>query len=175
MIREKRESFWKSKVAAEGSSPRQLWHSIDVLMGRGSVPASTGVGADKMHHFFDEKIANIRRSTSDAPPPSFTADPPGSRLDNFRLLTVADVAVAIHQLPDKQCLSDPIPTRLLKQHIDLLAPFLVELFNRSLSAGVVPAGFKSAYVTPLLKKADLDPADVKSHRLISNLKSLSGV
>ena len=173
MLREKRESFWKSKVAAEGSSPRQLWHSIDVLMGRGSVQTSVGVGADKMHHFFDEKIANIRASTADAPPPSFAADVPSSRLDNLRLLTVADVAVAVHQLPDKQCMSDPIPTRLLKQHIDLLAPFLAELFNRSLTAGVVPTGFKSAYVTPLIKKADLDPADVKSYRPISNLSVVS--
>ena len=144
-----------------------MWHSIDVLMRRGPVETSVGVGTDKMHNFFDEKIANIRTSTADAPPPSFVADPPASRLDSFRLLTVADVATAVHQLPDKQCQSDPIPTRLLKQHIDLLAPFLTDLFNRSLSMGVVPTGFKSAYVTPLLKKADLDPADVKSYRLIS--------
>ena len=34
--------------------------------------------------------------------------------------------------------------------------------------GVVPTGFMSAYVRPLLQKADLDPADVKSYRPISN-------
>jgi len=35
-------------------------------------------------------------------------------------------------LPDKQCQSDVMPTRMLKCNIDLLAPFLTELFNRSL-------------------------------------------
>ena len=34
-------------------------------------------------------------------------------------------------------------------------------------------GSRSAYVTPLLKKADLDPTDVKSYRPISNLSVLS--
>ena len=37
----------------------------------------------------------------------------------------------------------------------------------------MPDIFKAAYVTPLLKKSDLDPADVKSYRPISNLSVLS--
>jgi hypothetical protein len=37
----------------------------------------------------------------------------------------------------------------------------------------VPAVFKSAYITPLLKKPDLDPAENKSYRPISNLSVLS--
>ena len=40
-------------------------------------------------------------------------------------------------------------------------------------SGVVPESFKSAYVTPLLKKADLDPAETKSYRPISNLSVVS--
>jgi len=36
-----------------------------------------------------------------------------------------------------------------------------------------PVVFKSAYITPRLKKASLDPADVKSYRPISNLPILS--
>ena len=55
----------------------------------------------------------------------------------------------------------------------MLLPFLIALFNRSLSLGVVPFGFKTAYITPRLKKPDLDPADVKSFRPISNLTVLS--
>jgi hypothetical protein len=37
----------------------------------------------------------------------------------------------------------------------------------------VPPSFKEAYITPLLKKPDLDPTDVKSYRPISNLSVLS--
>ena len=39
--------------------------------------------------------------------------------------------------------------------VDLLAPFLVDLFNRSLSTGSVPSVFKAAYITPLLKKINV--------------------
>jgi len=73
----------------------------------------------------------------------------------------------------KQYATDPIPTRLLKDQVDVLSPFLTALFNRSLSLGVVPSGLKTAYITPRLKKPDLEPADVKSFRPISNLTVLS--
>ena len=43
------------------------------------------------------------------------------------------------------------------------------MFNTSLQQGIVPSTFKSAFITPLLKKPDLDSADVKSYRPISNL------
>jgi len=79
----------------------------------------------------------------------------------------------VHLLLDKQCTSDPLPTSLLKENVGILAPFLVELFNRSMMCGVVPTLFKSAYITPLLKKPDLDPADAKSYRPISNFSVLS--
>ena len=76
-------------------------------------------------------------------------------------------------LPNKQCASDPLPTSWLKGNVDLLAPFLVELFNQSLSMGYVLTAFREAYITPILKKADLDLVDVKSYRPISNLSVLS--
>ena len=98
----------------------------------------------------------------------------GSPLDtHFELLTVEDVAAAIRVLPDKQCSSDPIATRYVKEAVDVLVPFCTELFNRSLTAGSVPSSFKAAYVTPLLKKVGMDPADVSSYRPISNLSVIS--
>ena len=42
-----------------------------------------------------------------------------------------------------------------------------------LEHGVVPTILKYAYITTLLKKADLDMADVKSYRLISNFSVIS--
>ena len=63
--------------------------------------------------------------------------------------------------------------RLLKDGIDILAPYLVELFNRCLSTGSVPQAFKVAYITPLLKKPDLDSTDAKSYRPIANLSVVS--
>jgi len=80
-----------------------------------------------------------------------------------------EVTAAVRALPDKSCALDPLPTAQLKAVVDIIAPFLAELFNRSLASGFVPEVFKAAYITPLLKKSDIDPADVRSYRPISNL------
>jgi hypothetical protein len=37
----------------------------------------------------------------------------------------------------------------------------------------LPKLFKAAYITPILKKPDLDPAEAKSYQPISNLSVLS--
>ena len=65
-------------------------------------------------------------------------------------------------LPGQGSVTQKAP-HLTVLNADLLAPFLAALFNRSLTLGAVPTVFKTAYVTPLLKKPDLDPADTKSY------------
>ena len=89
----------------------------------------------------------------------------------IRPLSIIDVVAAVRALPDKQCLSDPLPTKLLKDNDEVFAPFLIELFNRSLALGAIH--IQVSRVTPSLKKAELDPTDVKSYRPISNLSVLS--
>jgi len=118
----------------------------------------------------------VRAQTADAPPPSFTPAPQDCSLVKFRPLTDEDIITAVRQLLEKQSANDPIPTRLLKDNVEVLAPFLVDLFNRCLLTGWVPASFKAAYITPRLKKPDLDQADPKSYRHnrpIANLSVLS--
>jgi len=56
---------------------------------------------------------------------------------------------------------------------DLVAPFITELFNRSMSGGCFPAVFKEAFITPIVKKAGLDATEVSSYRPISNLSVMS--
>jgi len=133
----------------------------------------SAVGAVDFHHFFDEKVTGVRNATTDAPPPSFCPSPPDCVFSEFQPLSADDVIVAVGKLPDKQCASDPMPTRLLKDSVDVLAPYIVELVNRSLTSGTVPSAFKAAHITPLLKKATLDPDDVRSYRPISNLSVMS--
>ena len=65
--------------------------------------------------------------------------------------------------PSKSCLLDPRPTFLVKECSDILLPSIVKLANCSLSEGVVPADFKKAVVTPLIKKASLLPDDLKNY------------
>jgi len=55
-----------------------------------------------------------------------------------------------------------LPSQCVQVLLDILSPFLCQLFNRCLEHGIVPSSFKSGYVTPLLSKADLDAAELQS-------------
>jgi hypothetical protein len=86
---------------------------------------------------------------------------------------VEEVELVIRRLPDKSSAVDPMPTSVLKSISDLVSPFIVHLFNLSVSQGRFPSSFKQAFITPIVKKVGLDPEDVKSYRPISNLPVLS--
>jgi len=171
--RSKCTDYWRNKVEANESDPRQLWRLVDDLLGRGRVPASSAIDVETFNQFFADKVARVRATTSDAPPPTFSRVRPGTSFCSFSPLTTDDVMDAIRRLPDKQSAADPIPTSVLKQIADVIAPFIVEMFNRSLSEGHFPAVFKEAFITPVMKKPGLDAADTSSYRPISNLPVLS--
>jgi len=151
LLQNKCESFWMRKIDAEKSFPRQLWRSIDVLLGRSGVPFCDNI--ETQHHYFDAKVAGVRSSTDDALPPSFTTSSSDVHFTCFEPVTIDEVVAAVRVLPDESCALDPLLSPTLKSVIDVLAPFLTELFNRSLTTGCVPAVFKAAYISPRLKRS----------------------
>ena len=64
---------------------------------------------------------------------------------------------------------------MLKECAPTIAPYITTLFNNSLSIGTFPSVFKSATITPLLKKHGLEPSNVTHYRPISNLSVLSKI
>jgi len=170
---QKRDAFWSDTVAANQSSPRLLWRSIDLLLGRGRTLASDAISVDEFHRFFTDKVEAVRAATAGGLPPTFTASSVASSFTGFHKVSVDDVISAICRLPDKSCVADTLPTPQLKLVADLIAPFLTELFNCSLSTATVPTVFKSAVIAPLIKKPDLDSTDPRSYRPISNISVVS--
>ena len=67
------------------------------------------------------------------------------------------------------CDLDPIPTWLLKCGIATFLPIFTFIINLSLSTGEFSAVLKKAFVTPLLKKANLDCNILRNFRPVSNL------
>jgi len=110
----------------------------------GQTPTSANISADDLHSFADERVA----IGGNAPSTSFTAVPLRSVLRVFHPLYVVHDVAAVHALPDKQCMSDLLPTKLLNDNVDLLAPIIVNQCNRSLAVGVVTSTFALAYITP---------------------------
>ena len=56
--------------------------------------------------------------------------------------------------PHKACGPDQICSRLLKEGAEIIASPLAELFNKSLSDGVLPLDWVSTNVTPVFKERD---------------------
>jgi hypothetical protein len=88
-------------------------------------------------------------------------------------LTTADVVTAIYQLPDKSSAANPIPVSVLKHIAVQIAPFLAKPFDRSLITGNFPDIYKSAFITPLIKRRAWMFLTVVSYRLISDLSVVS--
>jgi len=112
-------------------------------------------------------------STGGASDPTFRLTPEVVELNALRSVDLDEVTLLISSLSNKQCRSDPLLTWLLKECTAELAPFICRLFNASLWSGRVPQSFKSAYITPLLKKVSLDNTDTKNYQPISNLSVTS--
>ena len=66
-----------------------------------------------------------------------------------------------------------MPTNLLKDNIDTLAPIIADIVNKSLQSGVVPAAMKHALITPIIKKRGLDANLYMNYRPISSLSVVS--
>ena len=101
-------------------------------------------------------------------PPS---DPP--KFTVFRQVSEDAVDKIIKTPPTKSCLLDPWLTFLIKECIDILLPSLTKLVNCSLMEGCVPDAFKSAVVTPLIKKPNLPSDDLKNYCPVSGLIFIS--
>ena len=91
----------------------------------------------------------------------------------FKLVSVDEIKQLILSSPKSTFLLDPVPSNLLPQCIDSIAPVITRRVNLSISSGVFSKQLKSVLVKPLLKKSNLDPNDLKNYRPISNLSFLS--
>ena len=170
---QKCQEFWRRCIDINRSNPRQLWQTVDQLMGRCKLQPSHAISADQFIQFFRDKVQRVRDTTTSSSPPVFIDAPRGADLPSFAAVSAADVAVAIGRLPDKSSAADPMPTSVLKSIADLVAPFIAELFSRSLAKGYYPADFKRSFITPIIKQTGLDASVTSSYRPITNLSVLS--
>ena len=99
----------------------------------------------------------------------------GPMLSHFDPVTEKEVSELTARSPTKNCMSDPIPTFLMKQCRNDLVPLVTAIIDVSLSTGTVLMQFKHAVVVPLLEKPGLDANDLKHFRPVSNLPFISKV
>ena len=69
----------------------------------------------------------------------------------------------------KSCDLKPIPSKFFIECQDSIIPSLADQLNSSLASVIFPQYFKSALVTPILKKRCINHNDFNNYRPVSNL------
>ena len=129
-------------------------------------------------NFFQDKVAKIQNtldSINVQAPPSPDCPSVVSQLDIFPAVTEEVVRRFIMRSPNKSCILDPMPTWLLRddQVLNAVLPHITDIVNASFAAGAIPKCLKTAVVIPLIKKAGIDPNNLKNYRPVSNLPFVS--
>ena len=181
LLKKAKSHYYSSKIKDCGTDTKEIYRIASHLMGTqkqvclpsGRTPEQL---SNEFNAFFTNKIATIREQLCNEDNHVLELDKSVNvvmELNKFSLVTQDYIIKMISQCPNKSCLLDPIPTWMLKECIDSLAPIITVIINKSLSAGLVPKDFKIAHISPLLKKAGLDSEIFKFFRPISNLSFIS--
>ena len=179
-------SFYSARIHELNGNQKALFREMNHLLHKSTetpLPPhdSPEVLANQFAEYFSEKIEKIRlelqccivqpSTTSSTQSSSVQNICELSSFDNVPIKTVSDL---IASAPSKTCALDPIPTRLLKQCTDLLAPTITSMINLSLSTGTVPNELKDVIVLPTLKRKQ-DILTKENYRPISNLPFVSKI
>ena len=134
-----------------------------------------GIQPFEVQSFLLRKVESARNSIRAREQPIYLAHAQEGGLSRLQDVDENELLKAIQRLPNKQFASDPMPTWLLKKISGMILPFVKSIVNQFFSERIVPKSWKSAQVTPLLKKPSLDHNVASSYRPISNLPVLSKI
>ncbi|XP_041642854.1 uncharacterized protein LOC121509496, partial [Cheilinus undulatus] len=176
-------SYYSSLISDQQNHPRMLFSTINCLLRPidNLHPLANFDRCTRHLQFFQDKVASIQQQLSYGPPPQDftshqdTAPPPHCRLSCFTPVDTLQVAEWVKKAKASTCSLDPMPTPLVKASLSVLCPIMVDIINTSLSSGIVPSSFKTASVTPIIKKPGSDPEDLSNYQPISNLPFISKI
>lgn len=178
-IKQARKNFY-AKEFKNCKTSKQLFNISNELLGKTkekSLPSqhSDEELPDVFAKYFHDKIAKFRYELDKFNIACNFDVFEGVSIESFKEISEETVKEIIMKSPSKYCDLDPIPTFLVTSCIDDLLPSITKIINISLQSGSVPASFKTALVTPLLKKPSLDANVLKNYRPVSNLSFISKI
>ena len=177
----KRKMFYAEQIASCKNEHKEIVGLCKNLLDKSKsskLPNYTSpVGmATKFNDYFIEKIEKIQSSfqVKSDPMDGIGIDTYNGTtiLSEFKPISQDELKKIILTKPIKTSPQDPLPAVLFKSCIDVLLPALMIIVNLSLSLGSMD-GLKDTVITPLLKKAGLDPEVLKNFRPVCNILYLS--
>ena len=178
-------SFYSRRIDVFSCNQKALFREINHLLNQSTVTPmppheSPGVLANHFADYFSSKIDLIRCELNHCVAHSLFA--PGTcsqtemninKLSAFDSVSIRTVSDLISSCPAKTCDLDPVPTRLLKDCSEQLAPAVTSMINLSLSTGTLSSSWKDAIVLPSLKSRKKKKLIMENYRPISNFPFIS--
>uniref|UniRef100_A0A8C4X3N7 Reverse transcriptase domain-containing protein n=1 Tax=Erpetoichthys calabaricus TaxID=27687 RepID=A0A8C4X3N7_ERPCA len=169
-------SFYRTKFDKSLSNPRKLFATFSSLLKSPSPSVSPALSPEDFATFFEDKVATICSSFPQTDMlPTRSQLTCATQLHHFTPLSHEEVSQILTASNPTTCSLDPIPSGTFQLISQDLLPHITHIVNGSLTTGHVPTAFKSAVVTPILKKPTLDCSDINHYRPVSLLSFLSKV
>src|SRR5206468_4064121 len=171
-----RTRYLKESVEKVTTDPSRRWKTLrDLLHANSTNSLPNNFSAQLFCDYFISKVsticASISASLASASVFLIPSHPVPTTFPHFAPVTTTEAASLIRSLTKSSPL-DVIPVSLLKSCYTSFSTLLIELANRSFSQGKFSSRYKTAQITPLLKKSTLAPSDLASYRPISNLRTM---
>lgn len=178
IIKTSKMNYYSDLIQENLHDPKKLWNSLNSVLHREKTSILPDDSSDlslssKFGTYFIDKIKKIRAVFPTSNIPCSGPQNAPELFSTFEEVSSEEVLKILNRSPTKSCSLDPWPTFLVKECADILIQPLTQLINLSLSAGVFPDKFKSAVVTPLIKKPTLDKSVLKNYRPVSGLNFVS--
>ena len=175
-------TYYKAKISE--SDNYQLFRMVDGLFKVKRLPplpshVSSRSLAEDFGEFFHSNIEKIRdclhNSNAQSTETSVLINPSPcpTSLSEFMEVSETYIRELIDKSKPKSCCLDPVPTRILKQSVDVLAQPITKVVNASLMTSEFPSSLKKCTIYPSIKKQILDQEEFTSYRPITNVAFLS--
>ena len=187
VTRTAREQYYHNLLQSSFGNSKKVWSNINTILGKNCKSSSTSIKLNGMIINEPEVIACYFNTYFNSIPTTLRDNINNNILtfkndlvdqipeaENFHPSSIPEITKIITNLKQSNSVGwDNIPTTILKSNINIFAPILSNLINKSLSMGLFPKSLKWAKILPIYK--DKDKLDVINYRPISILPVISKV
>ena len=192
LIKSAKLRYCKDHVDLNKHNPKEMWKNINqVISGKGRYSKTTTISAikddldntihdekliaDRLNKYFVEVGPNLSSNLSPGSRDFCEYPEPVHYVFNFSNITDDAVLREILKLKSNKGVVGPdnISPKLIKDSVEVIAPYLSYIFNLSLSEGKFPDDWKSARVCPIFKSGKRD--ECANYRPISILSAISKI
>jgi hypothetical protein len=180
LIKSRKREFSAEEIRRNIDNSKGLWKHLNTISGRKQpsiLPSNQSQGslATLFSNFFQTKIERLNEQFDQDPiaMPLITRISPET-LSSFAGTTAEQIKRTIFKMSNTTSELDPMPTWLLRKHLNTLMFSINIIVKKSLCEGM-PQMFKTSVIKPLYKKGSSDTNSLSSYRPVSNLPYLSKV